>query len=136
MFKEYVALLGVDLSFQDFEKELEQIQQQYSEPKGALLLAIKDSVVIGCAAIRQLDGEIAELKRMYVRNEYRGHGIGVVLLERLIEIAKMTGYKKMRLDTLKNMIKAQELYTSFGFYVIPPYRFNPLEGTVYMEKQL
>lgn len=136
LFKAYVASLGVDLSFQDFEYELEEINIQYNKPGGALLLAMKQHAAIGCAGIRQLDAETAELKRMYVQDAYRGLGIGMRLLEDAIAIAREMGYKRMRLDTLQQMTKAQKLYSAFGFYEIPAYRFNPLAGTVYMEKVL
>ena len=136
LFREYATSLGVDLSFQDFEKELITIDQQYRQPKGGLILAFKDEQPVGCAGVRKLEDDTAELKRMYVKVECRGYNIGVGLLERSLKLARELGYKKMRLDTLKNMTKAQSLYQSFGFYEIPSYRFNPLEGTIYMEKDL
>jgi putative acetyltransferase len=136
LFKEYADALGVDLSFQDFEKELETIQVQYNKPDGALLLVYANKNPIACTAVRRSYEGTAELKRMYVRSGFRGHRIGVELLKRSLMIAKDLGYKKIRLDTLENMVKAQELYKSFGFYIIPPYRFNPIPGTVYMEKIL
>jgi GNAT superfamily N-acetyltransferase len=136
LFKEYAASLGVDLSFQDFETELKVMHLQYNKPSGALLLAVKGGLAVGCAGIRKIDDETAELKRMYVQDAWRERGIGVNLLEFLIAHAKGLGYKKIRLDTLSNMTKAQSLYRSAGFYPIPSYRFNPLEGTVYMEKVL
>jgi putative acetyltransferase len=136
LFEEYAQSLGVDLSFQEFDKELTSLEVQYNTPRGALLLAFADTKAIGCAGIRQLDDEMAELKRMYIRGEFRGLGIGVQMLGQLLQKATELGYKKIRLDTLKTMEKAQALYRSFGFYEIPSYRFNPLEGTIYMEKQL
>ncbi len=136
LFREYVDSLGVDLTFQDFEDELMKVDTQYNIPRGALLLALKDAQPVGCTGVRKLDEETAELKRMYVKAAFRGCGIGVKLLQQSIGIARELGYKKMKLDTLKDMVKAQELYRSFGFYEIPSYRFNPLEGTIYMEKEL
>jgi putative acetyltransferase len=136
LFEEYTLSLNVDLSFQNFSKELETIQIQYGKPEGALLLACDRNVFVGCSGIRKLDDETAELKRMYVKNEYRGYQIGASLLQRSIELARELGYKRIRLDTLQNMTKAQQLYSAFGFYEIPSYRFNPLPGTVYMERQL
>ena len=136
LFKEYAGALGVDLSFQDFEKELETIHVQYNKPDGGLLLVYINDTPMACAAVRRSDERTAELKRMYVKSEYRGHRIGVELLKRSLSMANQLGYKKIRLDTLENMIKAQELYKSFGFYIIPPYRFNPIRGTIYMEKIL
>jgi ribosomal protein S18 acetylase RimI-like enzyme len=136
LFEEYALSLNVDLSFQNFSKELEAIQNQYGKPEGALLLACDGEVFVGCSGVRKLDEETAELKRMYVKNEYRGYHIGTSLLQRSIDLAKEIGYKKIRLDTLENMTQAQQLYSSFGFYKIPSYRFNPLAGTIFMEKQL
>ena len=136
LFKEYAHALGVDLSFQDFETELETMHVQYNKPDGGLLLAYINETPIACAAVRRSDEGTAELKRMYVRSGHRGHRIGVELLKRSLSMAKDLGYKKIRLDTLENMNKAQELYKSFGFYIIPPYRFNPIRGTIYMEKIL
>ncbi|WP_302898995.1 GNAT family N-acetyltransferase [Mucilaginibacter sp. BT774] len=136
LFEEYARSLNVDLSFQNFSKELEAISQQYYKPSGGLLLAFGSGLPIGCAGVRLLDKDTAELKRMYVKDEYRGLKIGVALLQRSIDLAKTLGYKKLRLDTLANMAKAQQLYHSFGFYEINAYRHNPLPGTIYMEKDL
>jgi len=136
LFKEYADALGVDLSFQDFEKELETMHVQYNKPDGGLLLGYANEKPVACVAVRRSDGETAELKRMYVKSGYRGHRIGVELLKRSLSMAKELGYKKVRLDTLEYMVKAQELYKSFGFYIIPPYRFNPIRGTIFMEKIL
>jgi putative acetyltransferase len=136
LFEEYALSLNVDLSFQGFSKELDTIAQQYNQPHGALLLAFYEDLPAGCAGIRMLDEQTAELKRMFVKDTYRGHKIGVALLQQAIDMAKQLGYQKLRLDTLENMNKAQQLYRSFGFYEIPSYRFNPLAGTIYMEKEL
>jgi ribosomal protein S18 acetylase RimI-like enzyme len=136
LFQQYAKSLEIDLSFQYFTDELKTIDKQYNKPAGALLLAHKDGKAIGCAGIRQLDKETAELKRMFVQAEYRQHKIGKKLLEFAIDIAKSFHYKTIRLDTLPTMRKAQNLYRSFGFYEIKPYRFNPVNGTLYMEKKL
>jgi putative acetyltransferase len=136
LFQEYTHSLHLDLSFQDFASELKTINQQYNKPSGALLLAYKENIAVGCAGIRTINADTAELKRMYVRSEYRGHHIGRQLLERSIEIAGKLRYTKIRLDTLPEMTVAQNLYSGLGFYEIPAYRFSPVEGTVYMEKRL
>lgn len=136
LFEEYALSLNVDLSFQGFSKELDAIAQQYNKPDGGLLLAFYDELPVGCAGVRKLDIETAELKRMFVKDSYRGYKIGVALLQQAIDLAKELGYKKLRLDTLENMTRAQQLYKSFGFYEIPSYRYNPLAGTIYMEKDL
>ena len=136
LFKEYAVYIGIDLSFQHFEKELQVLGGQYHTPDGALILAYLDGVAVGCVGVRRLEADIAELKRMYVKPEARQYGIGVGLLERALAIAVGLGYQRIRLDTLDHMTKAQDLYRRFGFYTIPPSRFNPLEGAVYMEKEL
>jgi putative acetyltransferase len=136
LFQQYAGSLDLDLGFQDFSSELKTIETQYNKPKGALLLAYIENTPAGCVAIRELDKDTAELKRMYVQTEYRKYKIGRRLLELAIEIAKKLDYKTIRLDTLPTMSKAQELYRSFGFSEIPSYRFNPVSGTVFMEKKL
>jgi len=136
LFQQYARSLDIDLGFQDFSTELMRIDKQYNKPKGALLLACKNNIPAGCAAIRELDKDTAELKRMYVKPEYRKYKIGSRLLELIIEIAASFDYKFIRLDTLPTMTKAQDLYRSYGFSEIPSYRFNPVNGTVFMEKKL
>ena len=136
LFIQYANSLDIDLSFQDFQNELERIDIQYNKPKGSLLLAYKDNMPIGCAGIRKLNEDIAELKRMFVDPGHRKFQVGRRLLELAIDVARELNYNFIRLDTLPAMSKAQDLYCSFGFYEIPPYRFNPVEGTVFMEKKL
>jgi len=136
LFQQYANSLKLDLSFQDFTKELESIDKQYNKPGGALLLAWEGKIAVGCAGIRELDPETAELKRMYVQPAYRGHRIGQKLLELCIDMARELKYSKIRLDTLPDMMQALNLYRSCGFYEIPAYRFNPVKGAVYMEKDL
>src|SRR5689334_14915310 len=136
LFVQYANSLEVDLSFQDFQHELLNIDKQYSQPKGALLLAYRDGIAIACAGVRELDKDIAELKRMFVEPGHRKFRVGRKLLELAIDMAKRLDYRFMRVDTLPTMIKAQKLYRSFGFYEIAPYRFNPVEGTVFMEIKL
>jgi putative acetyltransferase len=136
LFQQYANSLDIDLSFQDFAKELETIHIQYNKPGGALLLAFEEHIAVGCAGVRALDPSTAELKRMFVRTEYRRYKIGQKLLELSLDTAKDLHYSKIRLDTLAGMIQALNLYRAFGFYEIPPYRFNPIKGAVYMEKKL
>lgn len=136
LFQQYASFIGVDLSFQNFTNELNTIDQQYNKPGGALLIAYSGTLAIGCVGIRKLDDETAELKRMFIKPEYHGQKAGHSMLERIITIAKELGYKKIRLDTLSTMLPALKLYRLYGFYEIPAYCYNPIEGTVYMEKQL
>lgn len=136
LFEEYAKSLNFDLCFQNFEGELLTIDQQYNTPVGALLLAYNGETAIGCVGVRKFDDEVAELKRMYVKSEYRGLHIGATLLQKALDLATELGYSKIRLDSLSTMTKALELYKSFGFYTIPSYRYNPIPDTVYLEKDL
>ena len=136
LFLLYAGSLNVDLSFQNFTDELKTINKQYNKPGGALLIAYNGEDAIGCAGLRMINSEVAELKRMFVLTEYNGQGIGKKMLGIIIDIARELKYKKIKLDTLPGMIQAQRLYRSFGFVDIASYRFNPVEGTVFMEKEL
>lgn len=136
LFRGYAASIDIDLGFQGFEKELADVAKQYSKPTGALLLAHVNGHAATCAGIRRIDDDIAELKRMYVQPAYRGHKIAKQLLALALQTAASLHYKAIRLDTIPSMIQAQALYLSQGFYTIPPYRYNPVEGAIYMEKKL
>jgi putative acetyltransferase len=136
LFGEYVASLGVDLAFQDFERELETLPGRYAPPRGCILLAYVDDAPAGCIALRPLDAERCEMKRLWVRSGFRGLGLGEHLSRALIRRARAAGYKAMRLDTLASMQSAQRLYRALGFREIPAYYANPLAGTVYMEREL
>jgi len=137
LFKEYAASLDFDLGFQDFKKELATIHQQYHPPKGALLLCLdKEKKALGCVAVRELSQRTAELKRLYVKPEFRSLKIGRQLLTMAIDTAKGLGYQALRLDTVPGQDKAQAIYRHVGFYEIEPYRHNPIGGTIYMERKL
>jgi ribosomal protein S18 acetylase RimI-like enzyme len=136
LFKEYETSLGIDLCFQNFEKELVNLPGDYAPPEGRLLVAVDEPNIVGCVALRKLDPETCEMKRLYVRPAFRGKRIGKTLATTAIEQARHTGYRKMRLDTLPSMKQAIALYQSLGFKPIPPYRQNPIEGALYMELQI
>ena len=137
LFKEYASQIGFDLEFQNFNEELQKIESHYSPPRGAIFIAWnEEGAPIGCFGIRKFDESICELKRMYLKTEARGLGIGKQLLKKAIEVGSRLGYKKMRLDTLPSMDSAIKLYETTGFYNIEPYRFNPIEGALYYEIKL
>ena len=115
LFEEYAAALNVDLCFQGFDEELKTIHLQYNLPKGCLVLVRENEKIIGCAAIREFENLSCELKRMYLKPEFRGKGIGKKLLQFMFEKAKTLGYSKMLLDTLPLMKEAQHLYLQFDF---------------------
>lgn len=132
LFREYQQSLGVDLRFQDFETELAQLPGDYSRPRGRLLLALDDASPAGCVAMRPLADDRCEMKRLYVRPQFRATGLGRLLAERIIEEARAVGYRRMYLDTLPTMGSAMRLYESLGFRDIPPYRHNPIAGTRFL----
>jgi ribosomal protein S18 acetylase RimI-like enzyme len=136
LFEEYAASLGVDLCFQGFEKELAGLPGGYAPPQGRLLLALQDGQTAGCVALRALDPGVCEMKRLYVRPDFRSHGIGRVLVDRIIQGARQAGYRHMRLDTLPSMAAALVLYRRLGFQEIEPYYKNPVKGAVFLELQL
>ena len=137
LFREYEKWLGLDLCFQGFEAELAGLPGKYAKPDGRLFLAHVDKAAAGCIALRKLEEDICEMKRLYVRDKFRGLGLGKILVEKLIEEARFAGYKKIRLDTLPDkMAKAVKLYESHGFRPIPPYYPNPYGDTLFMELNL
>jgi ribosomal protein S18 acetylase RimI-like enzyme len=136
LFEQYAHSLGFDLGFQDFAAELENLPGKYAPPHGRLLLAKQDDRIVGCVALRKLEENICEMKRLYVIPSARGQGMGRKLAETIIAQAKAMGYKHMRLDTVASMQAANRLYSSLGFHPIAAYRYNPLEGAQFYELSL
>jgi putative acetyltransferase len=136
LFVEYASSLNFELCFQNFEEEISNLPAQYSEPTGCIILCYENDKPIGCVGLRKFAEDVCEMKRLYLRKEARGKGIGRVLAIKIIEKAKELGYKKMQLDTIETMKEAIALYKSMGFKEIKPYRYNPLDGVLYMELDL
>lgn len=139
LFQEYASELGVDLGFQNFARELQNIHEMYAAPRGGILLARNTSGVLGCGAFRPLKAfreDVCEMKRLYVRPVARGTGAGRDLAVELIRKAQVAGYRRMLLDTLESLEAARMLYRSLGFQEVAPYYPNPLVGAVYMELDL
>ena len=132
----YGASLGVDLSFQDFDHEVEHLESEYGPPSGGFLLAQRDGAYLGCVGVRRFTADTAEMKRLYVAPAGRGAGIGRRLAEGAIHVARSMGYKRLVLDTLPSMNEARTLYRTMGFTETSAYRFNPVEGTAFLEMRL
>lgn len=136
LFRAYAATLAVDLGPQGFEEELARLPGAYAPPRGALLLARGDGAAIGCIALRPLTESACEVKRLYVRPDARGTGLGKALVAAILDEAARLGYHEIKLDTLEQMTPAIALYRGFGFTPIPPYGSHPYEGLVCLGKRL
>lgn len=162
IFRDYAQSLDIDLCFQNFDEELALLPGEYAEPRGVLLLALVDATdasslpdqgtgwltrgdgrpahVAGCGALRPLDTadypNAAEMKRLFVRPEFRGLGLGRQIAEALLEAARSAGYSCVLLDTLDSMESARALYEDLGFEAVPPYYHNPIAGAHYLKVAL
>ncbi len=140
LFREYAAALKVDLCFQDFASELARLPGEYAPPRGHLLMAQLDGTAVACCALRPLDHvdypNACEMKRLYVRPDFRCAGIGRQLVEFMLEFAALAAYECVLLDTLDNMESARALYQELGFEEVPPYYHNPIAGAHYLRAKL
>lgn len=132
IFREYVASPSVSLDFQDYEAESASLPGKYATPEGRLLLVWKDGAIVGCAALRKVDGNMCEMKRVYIRSTARGEGLGRRLIESILAEAREAGYSRICLDVLPEFVAAQSIYESLGFRPAPPITFNPVPGTKFL----
>ena len=136
LFVEYAKSLSIDRCFQNFDKEVAGLPGEYSLPGGCLLLAMSDSKIAGCVALKKISDDVCEMKRLYVRPEFRGKGIGRRLTTEIMEQARATGYYQVRLDTLPSMKEAITMYRSLGFEDIAPFRDLLVPGALFMQARL
>ena len=132
LFREYEKGLAVSLCFQHFDEELASLPGLYARPRGRLLLARVAGEPAACVALRPLGERDAEMKRLYVRPEARGMGLGRMLAECVIDEARALGYATLKLDTLPGMKAAQHMYADLGFVDCAPYNDNPVAGVRFM----
>ncbi len=137
LFLEYAQSLSFSLCFQNFDKELAGLPGDYAPPEGRLLLVEYDGQLAACVALHKLESRICEMKRLFLRREFRGKGLGRATAERIIAEARQIGYRRMRLDTVELVMTAAiAMYRKLGFKEIAPYRANPIAGAMYMELEL
>jgi ribosomal protein S18 acetylase RimI-like enzyme len=137
LFEEYAAWLGINPCFQNVDKELAELPGEYAPPSGRLFLANENDQTAGCVGLRKIGDGIGEMKRLYVRPDFRGQGLGRTLTETILQEAREIGYRRVRLDTLPGkMDQAIAMYRSLGFKNIAPYYDNPVEGVAFMELEL
>jgi ribosomal protein S18 acetylase RimI-like enzyme len=140
LFLDYQADLGIDLCFQGFAAELDELPGVYAPPNGAIALALVGGSPAGCCAFRPLEGSdhlnACEMKRLFVRPAFRGFGLGRQLVDLILSEARLAGYTNMLLDTLTDMEAARALYQEAGFYEVAPYYHNPIAGAHYLKVEL
>ena len=135
LFVEYADCLEFDLCFQNFEEELTNLPGYYAPPEGCLLITEYGDKIAGCVALRKLSNGVCEMKRLYVKQKFRGLKIGKALAEAVIQCARNAKYDCIRLDFIAPRV-SESLYRSLGFKEIDPYEDIPLEGAVFMELKL
>ena len=136
LFREYANAIGLDLCFQNFEEELKTLPGRYAPPRGRLYLIFDGAMAAGCGALRPMENERAEMKRLYIRPGFRRRGFARIVTEKLIQDARELDYRSIYLDTLRSMIAARNLYASLGFVTAERYYENPLADVCYLKLNL
>jgi ribosomal protein S18 acetylase RimI-like enzyme len=132
IWREFIATVPADLSYQGNEEEFAHLPGKYAEPFGRIILALQDEKLIGCVSLRKVSSEICEMKRLYVRSAARGLSVGQMLAERAVREAKSIGYAEMRLDVMPNYGEARGLYKKMGFVPAEPVSHNPVPGASFL----
>lgn len=143
LFSEYTNMLITNdesfkkyLDIQNYDEEVKHLESKYGMPDGRLYLVYCDGKLAGCIGLRKIDNENCEMKRLYIRPEFRGKKLGNVLIEKIIEDAREIGYSYMLLDTLPFLQSAIHLYKKYGFHEIESYNNSPMDTSIYMKLNL
>ena len=143
LFSEYTNMLIANdnsfqnyLDLQDYDEEINHLEEKYGMPSGRLYLAYCNEEAAGCIGLRNIDERNCEMKRLYVRPKFREKNIGKLLVQKIITDAKEIGYSYMLLDTLPFLEKAIHMYKKFGFYTIDSYNNSPMNTSIYMKLDL
>jgi putative acetyltransferase len=132
IWREFIARSPVNLDYQGNDAEFANLPGKYAAPRGCVLLADRDGAIEGCVALREVSGDLCEMKRLYVHPHARGGQLGHRLVERLIAEARAAGYREMRLDVQEKSVSARKLYAAFGFVAAEPISFNPVPGASFL----
>ena len=136
IWREFIANSPVNLDYQGNDAEFVNLPGRYAAPKGCILLSDRDGDIEGCIALREVDADICEMKRLYVKPHARGKNVGRQLAERLISEARSAGYSEMRLDVQEKSVSARRLYEALGFVTADPISFNPVPGASFLGRRL
>jgi len=143
LFSEYTDMLiehdptfASYLKLQNYDSELQHLAHKYGPPAGRLYLVKVDQAAAGCIGLKRIDEQNCEMKRLYIRPQYRGQGLAHLLVERIIRDAREIGYQSMLLDTLPFLESAIHLYQEYGFYEIPSYNNSPMDNSIYMKLEI
>ncbi len=124
------------LGIQNYDHEIENLEEKYGKPNGRLYLAFYDGILAGCIGLRKIDNDNCELKRLYVKPQFRGNKIASFLVKHIMSEAKEIGYKHILLDTLPFLETAISMYKKYGFYEIESYNNSPMENLIYLKYDL
>ncbi|HIX68081.1 MAG TPA: GNAT family N-acetyltransferase [Candidatus Anaerostipes excrementavium] len=143
LFSEYINMLITNdesfqkyLDIQNYDEEVKHLESKYGMSDGRLYLAYCDEGLAGCIGLRKIDNQNCEMKRLYVRPQFRGKKLGSILIEKIIGDAREIGYSYMLLDTLPFLQSAIHMYKKFGFYEIESYNNSPMDTSIYMKLDL
>lgn len=136
LIREYADWLNIDMSFQNFDEEMAQIDSQYCLPSGMLWVVQEALQLVACVGFKRFDSTTAEVKRLYVQPAYRGCHWGDELMHKVIDTTRQLGYQRLVLDTVPQTVASHGLYLRLGFTPIAPYYCGPTLAIQFFELKL